>query len=313
MCLLGAEIWAWRASATKADGTRLMLTTSSLAASAFCQWAESTLYFCQLVLGRVLQLALEHFGLAADDAPSKFLEDNRSAPDLAAGRPIDAPRVDNGNILARGRQDADKIRERVVDMLRRFGLAHRAECSGSGAWDVISVRLNMARKNLCRKPARMWRLRRAILELHCQGHFCCNVLHILVGHTIYNCLLFWPALSILQDVFVFIVGNLEVDTVFSERLLGELRAIAAVPPFLERDLRMPTSAHAFMSDASLQEYALREAKLDPELAERAMRLRERWMLQLSTSTKDRGTTGIATQDATYAAEVKPSEAWADPL
>ena len=105
----------------------------------------------------------------------------------------------------------------------------------------------------------MWRLRQAVLELYCQGHCCGNALRILGGHSIYNCLLLRPALSILQDVFVFIVENLEVDTIFSERLLGQLRAIAAVLSLLERDLGMPTSAHAFMSDASLQGYALHEA------------------------------------------------------
>ena len=119
---------------------------------AAAKWA---LYFCQHVLCRVLQLALEDFGLAAGDAAGQFLEDNRLAPDLAAGRSIVAPYVDNGNIMAWERRDADKIRDCVVDVLRRCGLAHRVECSGDSVWDVIGIRLNMPRRILSSKPARM--------------------------------------------------------------------------------------------------------------------------------------------------------------
>ena len=96
----------------------------------------------------------------------------------------------------------------------------------------------------------MWRLRQAILELYCQVQCCGNVLRILVGHIIYSFLLFCPKLSIQQEVLVFIVKNLEVDTVFSDWLLAELRAVAAVLPLPERDLAMPSSVHAFMSHAS---------------------------------------------------------------
>lgn len=83
-----AETWAWRESATGTDGTRLMLTTTSSAACVRCRWAG------------VLQLALGDYGLTAGDAAGQFLEDNRPAPDLAAGLPIVASYADNGNIMA---------------------------------------------------------------------------------------------------------------------------------------------------------------------------------------------------------------------
>ena len=71
---------------------------------------------------------------------------------------------------------------------------------------------------------------------------------------------FLPAPAILQEVFVFIVAYLDEDRRFSTKVLAELRSIAAVLPFLSRDLWCEETCCAYMSDASLQDFALHPAK-----------------------------------------------------
>jgi hypothetical protein len=60
---------------------------------------------------------------------------------------------------------------------------------------------------------------------------------------------------------------------------AELRAIAAVVPLPVRNLGHTESTTAYMSDASLQGYALHRADLPSQLAAGAMRLRDRWQFQ----------------------------------
>ena len=94
-----------------------------------------------------------------------------------------------------------------------------------------------------------------------QGHCSGTVLRILVGHLVFAFLLFRPALAILLDVFQFVAQSLDVDTVLDERVRGELRAAAAMLPFLEHNAAAVWNPVCYISDSSLEGYAVHCADL----------------------------------------------------
>ena len=223
--------------------------------------------------------AATRLGLTTAAASKQLLLEGRPVPRVGPGKPILAPYVDNCNAIVWDSADATNYTKHLVDVLNEMRLAHRIETNGSRRWDTLGVVLDMERRLLLNKPNRLWRLRAALLALARQGRASGEVVRVVLGHIVHACMVYRPALSLVQYLYRFAVHYGENVADFTDFEIRELTAVAYVLPLLGTDLSLPLAGTALCSDSSGQGYAVHETRVDSAEAFSATGVRERWRLQ----------------------------------
>ena len=98
----------------------------------------------------------------------------------------------------------------------------------------------------------------------------------MLGHLVYNVLLWRPGLSLLSACYRFVYDNAGAVGRFDDFVLGKLAFAAAVLPFVGRDLAAADALDVYCSDASLKGYALHRALWTRPDARAASGIEERW-------------------------------------
>ena len=80
-------------------------------------------------------------------------------------------------------------------------------CSGASSWATLGVILDVEARVVTNIPQRFWRLRSALLQLHWQGQASGDMVRMLLGHVVYSCMLFRPALSVIGHLYQFALSN----------------------------------------------------------------------------------------------------------
>ena len=100
------------------------------------------------------------------------------------------------------------------------------------------------------KPARLWKLRMALLEMVRRGRASSQLLEIIVGHFTWACMLARPALAVLDEAYRFIKAKAGHARLLPRAVLVELRHAAGILPLLVADLTSQWHETITASDAS---------------------------------------------------------------
>ena len=177
---------------------------------------------CHSICTRAMVEALQRMGLSADEARQQVV-DRRVPPRCRPGRPIAAPYVGNGNFICRDKADAKAVVGHMADIFERGGLRFGVETDGGESWATVGLDIRPSLKMLLNKPARIWKLRSALVALREQGRCSGDVMRVVAGHLTCSFLVFGPALSVLGVIFLFCEEHGDRVAEFGDDLQAELR------------------------------------------------------------------------------------------
>ena len=223
---------------------------SDLAADAFVSPAPTVLamgfswsfYFCQ----RMVEACVENCGISRH----QFVRDRQCAPRIDEGEFVgSAVYVDGAAILG---CDVDKVDSKIAAVkmaLDQVGLqCPNLELSGKGQV-FCGLEFDSETGRIRVPPARIWKLRLALLHVPEKGKITGSQLRRLVGHYMWAALLRRESLSILAATYRFIdlAGDMEWRLWGSVR--RELRWAVTLPPFLQSNVKRPWCPLVTATDA----------------------------------------------------------------
>jgi len=233
-------------------------------------WA---LYYCQEAMAAAVRRAVPE----TSPGVGGLLVDGRPAPLLRRGSPVAAVYVDNSLVVATSREECDAAMGRVLQELRRVGLAFHALESSARVLEFVGLEIDLERRVLRNTRKRAWRLYLALEQLIVMGGANSRVMEVVNGHLVHFFSLSRAALSAMRHVYGFVDRTESGWRRFDEQTLAELNLIKGlVFVSAEVSLDQPPCAVALVGDASLQGYSLLLTDVTAEEVEEVARYREKW-------------------------------------
>ena len=111
-----------------------------------------------------VMVALCRCGFTETQASAQFAWEGRPPPILLPGRCILAVYVDNCNIIAWCREDAERLRSNLCVIPDEWKLGYRIEFDGVPRCPMVGLVVSAREATLCNRSWRVRRLRAAILD-----------------------------------------------------------------------------------------------------------------------------------------------------
>ena len=198
-----------------------------------------------------------------------------------------APYVDNGNIVGGSAAASAALLAELVRELETIGFVCRDRVEPTQDYEMLGLILDGRRRVLRPKPCRTWRLWYALSTLVRRGRATGFQMRIVAGHLVHHLSLCRPALSVMRDIYPFILDHGPREAPFSSALLNELRVIRGLIPIIEGDLGRNSCLTAFCSDSSTHGYALHETRCQVSEMLSVTVWRERWRFVIDHPAQER--------------------------
>ena len=238
-------------------------------------WA---LFLCHSALTHAMIDAVLRWGAVCDrdDAASLLLRDRAPAPTLERGRPLLAPYVDNGNVLAWSGDESQLAFDHLFAVLSERGFVLKDLVARERLFDMIGVTWVADIRLWVPRAERVARLRAACREAAALSSLASIVAQGLAGHMVNHCLLDRCCLSVLQEIFQFVVRHAGGRGPMTQKLRYELLVFASVAPLVYHEPGRAVAPIVYCSDSSLKGYALHSCRAEADEVLAEARWRERW-------------------------------------
>jgi len=219
-----------------------------------------------------------------DPSRPDLLEDRRPAPCLGARGSVAGVYVDNFTVASRSQRDSKARYDAVVQEFKGEGIAlHELVSPDSVDEPFEQLGLHIIGKELRirSKPARAWRLLKALRGFQQLGSAFGWQIRVVLGHVVHHFQLLPLALSVISSSYAFVQLHLEEKVALWKSVLHEFWLLEGLVLMAEVSLAAPWSRVAFCGDASGDGYALHAAALEPDELRDVCSVRERWRFTAS--------------------------------
>ena len=272
-------------------------------------WA---VFFCQdVLLQRCRRADALFLGLSGIPSCPRIVVDRSRVSPLAKGKVWWLPYVDNGNVWAWDQEDAKEALRCLALAFDEVGLRYKVECAACSRGECIGYDFDTAGRAVRNKASRIWRLHQGARALALQGHCTPKVMQVACGLLTHALGLRRCALSILESSYAFAGEANDVPLDFGLEVRDELLTAAYVLLVVECQLGRPPCRTVYLTDASLEGFALVETIADATEVESAVQVRERWRFRHHKVWTTGEVRAVPHSQVPERAAIGSFEAWAD--
>ena len=216
--------------------------------------------------------------IVAGFLPQTIVVDGQPPPNFREHRVIAMPYCDNGNVMSLNKKDAEEATEKVMNVLKGWGLGLQDITGAQLQAESLGVFIDGRRGRGIVRPtwARLSRVVAACEFMSRRPKVSSRQLERLVGRITYLSLLYRPLLSLLNAVYAFIRNEFIRPTRLWKSVARELWHMRCLLPFARTSLTLSSHPIVFATDASSTGMSVVSAVWPQEDVENIARWSERF-------------------------------------